>query len=102
MKTLIATLFLTLSSLATAAAADSRIFIVANHSDGYGVDKCLASGQSCGAAAARSYCQSHHYAAATEFRRVDADDITGSVSSNGTSLCSNGICREYVAITCQR
>ena len=34
---------------ASAAAADSRVFIVANQADGYGVDECLASGEKCGA-----------------------------------------------------
>lgn len=101
MKTLLAMLFLTMAGLATAS-ADSRIFIIANQADGYGVDKCLAEGQSCGAAAARSYCQARQFNAATEFRRVDPDEITGSVTSSGTSLCANGVCREYVAITCQR
>ena len=35
--------------------ADSRVFIIANQSDGYGVDRCLASGEKCGASAASSY-----------------------------------------------
>ncbi|HJZ20230.1 MAG TPA: hypothetical protein VJ226_04690, partial [Bradyrhizobium sp.] len=40
---------------APAARADSRIFIVENQADGYGVDQCLASGETCGAHAAASY-----------------------------------------------
>ena len=39
---------------ASAASADSRVFIIANQSDGYGVDQCLAKGEKCGAHAARS------------------------------------------------
>ena len=32
--------------------AEHRIFIVANNPDGYGVDRCLATGASCGVAVA--------------------------------------------------
>ena len=39
---------------AAAAQADKRIFIIANNADGYGIDRCLASGESCGKAAANS------------------------------------------------
>ena len=38
---------------ASAASADSRVFIIANQADGYGVDQCLAKGEKCGAHAAR-------------------------------------------------
>ena len=40
---------------ASAALADTRVFIIANQADGYGVDQCLARGDKCGAHAARSY-----------------------------------------------
>jgi hypothetical protein len=86
----------------SAAHADSRVFIVANQADGYGVDQCLATGEKCGAYAARSYCQSREFAQATAYRRVDPDEITGSVSTGGTEKCSGSGCNEYVAITCQR
>ncbi len=85
----------------TAAAADSRVFIVANQADGYGIDQCLAKGEKCGAQAARSYCQSRDFAQATSFRRVDPDEITGSVPKEAGS-CNHAGCNEYVAITCQR
>ncbi|MDO9294992.1 MAG: hypothetical protein Q7U29_03515, partial [Bradyrhizobium sp.] len=49
---------------ATAAWADSRVFIISNQADGYGVDQCLARGEKCGAHAARSYCQSRDFAQA--------------------------------------
>ena len=65
---------------ATAASADSRVFIIANQADGYGVDQCLAKGEKCGAHAARSYCQSRDFAQAVSYRRVDPDEITGSDS----------------------
>ena len=96
---LIASAFLLASS---AASADSRVFIVANQADGYGVDECLARGEKCGAHAARSYCQSRDFAQASSYRRVDPDEITGSVSRAGAESCNHGACNEYVAITCQR
>ena len=86
---------------ASAASADSRVFIVANQSDGYGVDQCLAKSEKCGASAARSYCQSRDFAQATSYRRVEPDEITGSVPKAGES-CNHVGCNEYVAITCQR
>jgi hypothetical protein len=85
----------------TAANADTRVFIVANQADGYGVDQCLAKGDKCGAYAARSYCQSREFAQATAYRRVDPDEITGAVPSGGAK-CNGTACNEYVAITCQR
>ena len=86
---------------ASAASADSRVFIVANQSDGYGVDQCLAKGEKCGAYAARSYCQSRDFAEASSYRRVDPDEITGSVPKAGGN-CTYAGCSDYVAITCQR
>ena len=86
---------------ASVAWADSRVFIIANQADGYGVDQCLARGEKCGAHAARSYCQSRDFAQASSYRRVDPDEITGSVPSAGGN-CNHAGCNEYVAITCQR
>jgi len=86
---------------ASAALADTRVFIVANQADGYGVDQCLARGDKCGAPAARAYCQSRDFAQATSFRRVDPDEITGSIPKSG-DRCGHSGCNEYVAITCQR
>ena len=88
-------------SAASAASADSRVFIVANQADGYGVDQCLAKGEKCGAYAARSYCQSRDFAEASSYRRVDPDEITGSVPKAGGN-CTHAGCNDYVAITCQR
>src|SRR3954463_15048891 len=85
----------------SAALADSRVFIIANQADGYGVDQCLAKGDRCGAHAARSYCQSRDFTQASSYRRVDPDEITGSVPTAGGS-CNHAGCNEYVAITCQR
>jgi len=86
---------------ASVASADSRVFIIANEGDGYGVDQCLARGEKCGAHAARSYCQLRDFAQASSYRRVDPDEVTGSVPKAAGS-CNRPGCREYVAITCQR
>ena len=99
MSALLACLFLLAAS---AASADSRVFIIANQADGYGVDQCLAKGEKCGAHAARSYCQSRDFAQASSYRRVDPDEITGSVPKANENYCNHAGCNEYVAITCQR
>jgi hypothetical protein len=97
---LLACVFLLAASVA--ASADSRVFIIANQADGYGIDQCLASGEKCGAHAARSYCQSRDFAQASSYRRVDLDEITGSIAGAGGESCNHAGCNEYVAITCQR
>jgi hypothetical protein len=89
------------AAAASAAPADSRVFIIANQADGYGIDQCLARGEKCGAHAARSYCQSRDFAEASSYRRVDPDEITGSVPK-AVGNCNHAGCNEYVAITCQR
>jgi hypothetical protein len=87
---------------ASAASADTRVFIVSNQSDGYGIDQCLAKGERCGAHAAQSYCQSRNFADATSYRRVEPDEVTGSVPKSGAGCGRAGCSEEYVAITCQR
>jgi hypothetical protein len=79
--------------------ADSRVFVIANQSDGYGVNECLANGDKCGEHAARSYCQSRNFAGALNYHRVDPDEITGSVPASTGRAAEGG---EYIAITCQR
>jgi hypothetical protein len=101
MRSISAVLACVLLLAASAASADSRVFIIANQADGYGVDQCLAKGETCGAPAAQSYCQSRDFAQASSYRRVDPDEITGSVPKTGEN-CNHAGCNEYVAITCQR
>jgi len=79
--------------------ADSRVFIVANQPDGYGVDECLAKSEKCGAPAARAYCQSRDFAQATGYRRIDPDEVTGAIPASTGTPGSHG---EFVAITCYR
>jgi hypothetical protein len=102
MRSLPALLACTFLLSASAASADSRVFIIANQADGYGVDQCLARGDQCGAYAARSYCQSRDFAQASAYRRVDPDEVTGSVPKPAGGNCNHAGCDEYVAITCQR
>ena len=85
---------------AAAAQAETRVFIIANNSDGYGVDRCLASGAVCGSAAASAYCQARDYSQARSYRRIDQDEITG-VAPPPEDVCRVG-CDGYVAIECTR
>src|ERR1019366_6598681 len=84
--------------VAGSAQAERRMFIIANDGDGYGVDRCLASGDKCGAAAANAYCKSHQFASAASYRNVDRDDITGAIPTGG---CRGNTC-DVVAIVCTR
>ena len=96
---------LTVAVLAAAmspAQAEKRIFIVANNADGYGVDRCLASGASCGTAAATSYCRTHEFNQALSFRKIDRDDITGAVPTAAGGSCRGVACEDFVAIECGR
>ena len=102
MRSLPAILSCVLLFAASAASADSRVFIIENQADGYGIDQCLARGDKCGAHAARSYCQSRDFALASSYRRVDPDEITGSVPKAIGANCHYAGCAEYIAITCQR
>jgi len=87
-------------ALAAPASAESRIFIIANHADGYGVDRCLANGEHCGVTVATAYCQSQSFTLAKSFRKVDREEITGAIPTGG-SACSGG-CESFVAIECSR
>ena len=107
MRPIIAVVALSLSLIASAlvipsANADSRVFIIANQSDGYGIDQCLANGEKCGAHAARAYCQSREFSQATAYRKVDPDEVTGALPASTRNTCPRGGCGEFIAITCQR
>ena len=97
MRSLLATITFALLLGASAAQAEKRIFIVANNADGYGVDRCLASGASCGQAVAAAYCRSRDYAQAGSFRKVDREEITGAVPTTTGQAAG-----EFVAIECTR
>jgi hypothetical protein len=101
MRSLLAAITFALLLGASAAQAEKRIFIVANNADGYGVDRCLASGAKCGAAAAAAYCKSREFAHATSYRQVGKEEITGAVPAN-SGACNGGSCEHFVAIECAR
>jgi hypothetical protein len=103
MRTLLVSLIAVLClGLATAAQAERRMFIIANNADGYGVDRCLASGAKCGAAAATAYCKTQNFQQAMSFRKVDRDDITGAIPTGGSGGCKGAHCDDIVAIVCTR
>jgi hypothetical protein len=83
------------------AQAEKRIFIIANNSDGYGIDRCLASGAACGKAVATAYCKAREFAQAGSFRKVDREEITGAIPVSKAS-CRSGTCDQFVAIECTR
>jgi hypothetical protein len=85
---------------AIAAGAETKIFVIENHRDDYGVDQCLASGAHCGRAAASAYCEARKYTEAASFRRVDPDELTA--GSDIEASCRAGRCSDYVAIECRR
>ncbi len=92
--------FAALFFAAAAAQADKRVFIIANNADGYGIDRCLATGESCGKAAANSYCRAREFAQALSYRKVERDDITGAIPATGA--CRAADCDAFVAIECSR
>jgi hypothetical protein len=102
MRIFVAGLALAAALCASAGAqAERRIFIIANDADGYGVDRCLASGATCGTAVANAYCRSREFAQAKSFHKVDRDELTGAVPADGAN-CRAGACNEFVAIECSR
>ena len=84
------------------------MFIIANDADGYGIDRCLATGDKCGSAAANAYCKQHQFAHAATFHKVDREDITGAIPvgvgiSGGTGNGATGTNNNnLVAIVCSR
>jgi hypothetical protein len=95
-------LMLTGMLLSVPAAAENRLFIVANNPDGYGVDRCLASGEHCGTTVATAYCQSQSFELAKSFRKIDREEITGAIPTGGGTNACAGNCESFVAIECSR
>ena len=85
----------------SAAQAEKRIFILGHKADGYGLDQCLASGARCGTAMATALCKQRDFKQAVSFRKVDRDEITGTVPVRGTG-CRGAACDDFVAIECSR
>ena len=87
------------SLLAAPAQAEKRTFTLANNPDGYGIDRCLAAGAPCGAAAATAYCRARNFAEVLSFRQVDRATPAVAVAANN---CPSGRCDALVAIECSR
>jgi len=85
------------------AQAERRVFIIANDADSYGIDRCLASGAKCGAAAANAYCKTREFAEAASYNKIDRDDVTGAIPTGSAGGCKGPKCDEnLVAIVCSR
>jgi len=85
--------------IAASAQAENHVFVIANNADGYGVDRCLATGATCGTALATAYCRAQDFDRAVSFRKVERTEISGSVV--GAMAC-RGNCDDFVAIECGR
>jgi hypothetical protein len=102
MRKLIAPLtIVVLIGLALPAGAETKIFLVENQPDGYGIDQCLASGANCGKPMASAYCQSRKYGQALSFRKAEPDEISEGRAS-GEATCHARGCVDFVAIECTR
>lgn len=89
--------------LANTAQAERRVFIIANDADSYGIDRCLASGAKCGAAAANAYCKTREFAQAASYSKIDRDEITGAIPTGSAGACNGAKCDDnLVAIVCSR
>lgn len=89
-------------ALTSPAGAETRVFIVANQADNYGVDRCLVSQERCGSVVATAYCQAQYYNQAKSYRKLDREEITQSVSIRSDATCRAGVCPDLVAIECIR
>ena len=83
-----------------AAQAEKRVFIIGND-PGYGVDHCLSPGARCGSAVATAFCRGQEFHQAVSYRKIDRDDITGTVPTH-RGACRSGNCTDYLAIECAR
>lgn len=94
-------LFLFAACLLTAqsALAETHVFIV-DSADGYEIDRCLASGEPCGAAAATAICRTRSYEKALSYGLLHAAEVTGSLKH--VSACKGRSCPHDVAVTCSR
>jgi hypothetical protein len=82
----------------SAADAENRTFVIADSSDGYGVDQCLATGARCGTLIADAYCQSRDFSKAASFHRVESGEVTGSIATKAAAKVG----APFFAIECAR
>jgi hypothetical protein len=100
-RVLVALSFAAVLLTATAALADKRIFIISTNADGYGVDRCLATGASCGTRVATAYCRAQDYEQALSVRKIERGEITGALPAD-SNACEGGRCDDLVVIECTR
>ncbi|HUL88377.1 MAG TPA: hypothetical protein VLU23_09360 [Pseudolabrys sp.] len=91
----------TLACLSTTTLAERRMFVIANDADGYGIDRCLATGEKCGEAVANAYCKTQAFAQASAYHKVDRGDITSGSPGVVSDGCPDNNCNA-VAIICTR
>lgn len=84
----------------TVAQAEKRVFVIGNDAS-YGIDHCLTPGAACGPAVAAAFCRGHEFRHAVGYRKVDRNDITGTIPSY-RGPCRRGACADFVAIECAR
>ena len=88
---------------ANVASADTRVLILQAETQDLAAAKCLVAGAPCGADAAKAICRSHDFTGAASYRRVDPDEVTGSVPKAEPMNCKSGSpCGAYVAVICRR
>ena len=89
-------------ALAPPAQAETQTFLI-DSSDGYGIDRCLASGEVCGRAAAAALCRANAFAHVVDYGRMEPTEITGALPGGlPLKVCQGPSCPVKVAITCTR
>lgn len=78
--------------------AETRVFVIASQSDGYGVDRCLTLNERCGRIVATAYCQTQQFSEAKSYRKVEPGEVTES----SLAMSCRGACGDLVAIECTR
>jgi hypothetical protein len=69
------------TGLETEARPKPRDFVIAG-SDGYGTQDCLSTGGDCGRIVADAWCEAKGFKGALAYRKLGADEITGSTGSS--------------------
>jgi hypothetical protein len=100
MRRLFAISFAVALLTAAPAQAEKRTFLVANNADGYGVDRCLAVGGTCGNTIATAYCRAREFDHALSFRKIERGEMNGMMAASATA-CRSG-CDDFIAIECTR
>ncbi len=65
-------------------ASPRQTLFVITDQEGYGTGECLEKQSGCGKIIADSFCESKGFKAAQFYRKAEADDVTGSITSERT------------------